>query len=103
MGCQTDIAKAIRNKVADYLLSLKDNWPVLSSEVERFFADPKATGLERHETVDGDHGRIEVRRHTVCHSVDGLTSDRRFPGDRNQVQAFAAHGALWLLREALLE
>ena len=28
MGCQRDIAQAIRNKGADYLLALKDNWPI---------------------------------------------------------------------------
>ena len=32
MGCQTDIAKAIRAKGADYLLCLKDNWPALCAE-----------------------------------------------------------------------
>ena len=31
MGCQTDIAEKIRNKQADYLLALKDNWPALAS------------------------------------------------------------------------
>ena len=39
MGCQTEIAKAIRAKGADYLLALKDNWPALAEEVERFFDD----------------------------------------------------------------
>jgi predicted transposase YbfD/YdcC len=31
-----------------------------------------------HETSDGDHGRIEVRRHSVCYDVDWLFSDRRY-------------------------
>ena len=30
------------------------------------------------ETTDADHGRIEVRRHFVCHEVDWLFSDRRY-------------------------
>jgi predicted transposase YbfD/YdcC len=81
MGCQTDIAKAIRAKGADYLLCLKDNWPALCAEVERFFTDADPTKLDCHKTTDGDHGRIEVRRHAVCHSIDWLTSDRRFPGE----------------------
>jgi predicted transposase YbfD/YdcC len=81
MGCQTDIAKAIRDKGADYLLCLKDNWPALSAEVERFFADTDPATLDRHQTTDGDHGRIEVRRHAVCHDIDWLTSHRRFPGE----------------------
>jgi predicted transposase YbfD/YdcC len=81
MGCQTDIAKAIRDKGADYLLCLKDNWPALSAEVERCFSDADLAKLDRHETIDGDHGRIEVRRHVVCHDIDWLTSERRFPGE----------------------
>jgi len=81
MGCQADIAKAIRDKGADYLLCLKDNWPALSAEVECFFSDAEPAKRDRHETTYGDHGRIEVRRHAVCHAIDWLTSDRRFPGE----------------------
>jgi predicted transposase YbfD/YdcC len=49
--------------------------------VEAFFADPPPGAVERCETVDGDHGRIEVRRHAVCHDVAWLLSDRRYPGE----------------------
>ena len=81
MGCQTKIAEAIRDKGTDYLLALKDNWLVLCAEVERFFADPKADTRTRHDTFDGGHGRVEIRRHAVCHEIDWLKSDRRFPGE----------------------
>jgi hypothetical protein len=33
------------------------------------------------ETVDLTGGRIETRRHTVCHKVDWVTSDRHYPGE----------------------
>ena len=81
MGCQSEIAKAVRERGADYLFCLKDNWPALCAEVGRFFADADPASVERHETTDGDHGRIEIRRHAVCHTIDWLTSDRRFPGE----------------------
>ena len=81
MGCQTEIATAIRGKGADYLLALKDNWPALAEEVRRYFDAAPAETLDRHETTDGDHGRIEVRRTFVSHDVGWLTSDRRFPGE----------------------
>jgi len=81
MGCQTKIAAAIRDKGADYLLALKDNWPALSAETERFFADADLQTLDTHETIDNDHGRLESRRHAVCHDVEWLISDRRFPGE----------------------
>ena len=81
MGCQTSIAKAIRGKGADYLLALKDNWPALAEEVRLYFDTAPAGALDTHETTDGDHGRIEVRRAFVSHDVGWLTSDRRFPDE----------------------
>ena len=39
----------------------------------------EAATLPIYETTDGDHGRIEVRRHQVSYDVDCLTGDRRFP------------------------
>jgi len=82
MGTQTDIAETIVAGGGDYLLSLKANWPVLLKDVEDFFADQKAEGIEPvHETTDADHGRIEQRRHFVSHHVDWLVSDRRYSGE----------------------
>jgi hypothetical protein len=42
---------------------------------------PQDAALQRSETVDGAHDRIETRQHTVCHDVDWLFSDRRYPGE----------------------
>src|SRR6185312_13536709 len=47
-------------------------------EVAALFADPKAARFEGHTSVDADHGRIETRRHLVCHDVDWLFSERRY-------------------------
>jgi predicted transposase YbfD/YdcC len=80
MGCQTKIAEAIQAKGADYLIAVKDNWPNLHGEIERYFETPPDS-LDRHVTTDGDHGRIEVRRHVVSHDVAWLSTDRRFPGE----------------------
>jgi len=80
MGTQTTIAKTILDKGADYLLALKDNWPVLAEDVRLFFDDPGKADLDSHETTDLDHGRAETRRHVVCHDIAWLTSDRRYPG-----------------------
>jgi len=81
IGCQTKIADAILAKGADYLLALKDNWPTLAAEVALYFDNVDAEKLDQHVTTDGDHGRIEVRRHLVSHEVDWLATDRRFPGE----------------------
>jgi predicted transposase YbfD/YdcC len=79
MGTQTDIAEKIGARGGDYLLALKANRPVLHRDVVAFFDAPPADMLEPpHETTDGDHGRIEQRRHVVCHDVGWLFSDRRY-------------------------
>ena len=82
MGAQTDIARAIRDGGGDYCMSLKKNWPAVHAEVEQLFTDPPDdVTFETKETVYLTAGRIETRRHTVCHKVDWMTSDRHYPGE----------------------
>ena len=81
IGCQTKIAQKILDKGADYLLSIKENWPNLHGEIERFFDETQEGPLDRFETTDGEHGRIEIRRHAVSQDVAWLITDRRFPGE----------------------
>jgi len=81
MGTQTKIAQAILDRGGDYLLTVKDNQPSLHGEIRRYLDDNAAMIQSRLETTDGDHGRIEVRRHIVSHEVGWLTTNRRFPGE----------------------
>ena len=82
MGTQTDIARAIRDGGGDYCMSLKKNWPAVHAEVEELFTHPPDdVTFQTTETVDLTAGRIETRRHTVCHKVDWMTSDRHYPGE----------------------
>ena len=81
MGTQTKIAQAILDRGGDYLLALKDNQSNLHDEVRRYLDDEAALIHGRFEMTDGDHGRVEVRRHMVSHDVDWLTTARRFPGE----------------------
>ena len=60
---------------------MKANRPATFKDVETFFADPPPGSIETCTTTDGDHGRVEVRRHAVCHDVAWLFSDRRYPGE----------------------
>jgi predicted transposase YbfD/YdcC len=85
MGCQRNIAQEILNKKADYVLALKGNQGTLREDVEVFATEQKANGFKhtkvsRHETVDGDHGRIETRTYTAIHDVDWLQERHDWPG-----------------------
>ena len=53
--------------------------------VDVFVAEQKAsdfqdTTIRRHQTVDGDHGRIETRTTTVIHDVGWLRERHKWPG-----------------------
>jgi predicted transposase YbfD/YdcC len=67
MGCQKEIAQTMTEQEADDVLALKDHPPTLSEAVTLFLNDARDTGFAAiahayHETVDGDHGRMETRR-----------------------------------------
>jgi predicted transposase YbfD/YdcC len=81
IGAQTGIAETILKRGGDYLLALKANRPATFKDVEAFFGDPPPGSIETYTTTDGEHGRVEVRRHAVCHDVAWLFSDRRYPGE----------------------
>jgi predicted transposase YbfD/YdcC len=85
MGCQREIAKAILEKKADYVLALKGNQGSLREDVELFANEQKANGfantkISQHETVDKDHGRIETRKTTVIQDVEWLQERHKWPG-----------------------
>lgn len=76
-----DIAQAVLDRDADYLLAVKTNQPTLHAEIERFFADPNAAPLDTYRDIDKGHGRIEERICRVSRQVDWLSGERRFPGE----------------------
>src|SRR6266481_2024873 len=85
MGCQRDIARKIVDKKADYIFALKGNQGTLRDDVELFATEQKArdfkdTTVTRHQTLDGDHGRIETRNVTVVHDVGWLQARHQWPG-----------------------
>jgi predicted transposase YbfD/YdcC len=75
---QPDII-AVDGNGGDYQLALKGNCPATHADVATYFDNPPAEMIEEvHVTTDADHGRIETRRHLVCHDVNWLFPDRRF-------------------------
>jgi len=68
MGCQTNIAQTIIDQGADYVLRLKGNQGTLHKDVQDLFAyaqeiDFQNVAYDFHKTVNGGHGRIEIRQH----------------------------------------
>jgi predicted transposase YbfD/YdcC len=85
MGCQREIATKIIEKEADYVLALKGNQGTLREDVELFFTEQKAReyrdcSVDRHETIEKSHGRIETRIVTAIGDLGWLQERHQWPG-----------------------
>ena len=81
MGGQKTIAKQIHEAGGDSVLALKDNHPTLCEEVERWLNTETSPGrLPQHETVEKDHGRIEIRLYSLGDEIDWLESRHEWAG-----------------------
>jgi len=91
MGCQTAIAKTIRDGEGHYLLAVKDNQPTLHEDIQATFAeaddDRRRTvdeqprpAVEVFEHTDKGHGRVETRTVSLCRNLTWLTTAERWGG-----------------------
>jgi predicted transposase YbfD/YdcC len=90
MGCQTAVAATIRARGGDYVLSLKGNQGRLHDDLQTFFADARQHAFHEvphtvAQTVDGDHGRIEVRRAWATEDLAWLPDRDRWAGLRSAI------------------
>src|SRR5262249_51016384 len=79
LGCQKDIARAIRDTGADYLLQVKGNQPILEADINAtieaaFEAD--FVGVEHDVWVNElrGHGREEEQVCLVLYNLEGLST-----------------------------
>jgi predicted transposase YbfD/YdcC len=68
MGCQTAIAKKIRENQADYILQVKNNQKTLLENIEDAFAVKKIVSIDT--TEECGHGRVEVRKCSVISDLE---------------------------------
>ncbi len=67
MGCQKEIAQAIVNLDADYVLAVKENQGHLYEDVTGLFAAAQDVNFkdvphDYYKTTDKGHGRLEIRQ-----------------------------------------
>jgi len=83
MGTQPNIAQAVRDRGADYVLAVKDNQPKLAESIRDlmagFQAQPQTTPHSFWETVEKDHGRIETRRCYAFAQLECLHNPQQWP------------------------
>lgn len=108
MGCQKKVAKEIIEADADYVLALKGNQETVHEEVKSFLdatlleqqtprpkgakLSPAAATLASLETVEKDHGRLEVRRYYQSDRLDWFA-------DRSKWEGLKSFGMIESLRE----
>ena len=81
MGCQKAMAQTIIDAGADDVLALKENHPTLCEDIQLWLDTEVACGrLTVRETVEKDHGRIEIRRHALNDRIDGLAAQPGWAG-----------------------
>ena len=85
MGTQTDIAKAIVKKEADYILALKENQKTMYNDIKLYFdeiyAEKKILTPENyHKTIEKGHGRIETRECIISQDIGWLQKGSEWEG-----------------------
>ena len=106
MGPQKKIAQQIIDGGGDYILSLKGNQGNLHEDVTQLLAWSRQIEFrdiphEFHQTVEKNHGRLEIRRHWLLDGVEHLIdahlwsglkrvglveSERRLPGQEVTIE-----------------
>lgn len=90
MGTQTDIAKALIDAEADYILALKGNQGTLHEDVREYFAYAQQKGFkniahDQASQIEKDHGRIETRTVYAIDHIAWLNERHAWPGLRSIV------------------
>ncbi len=85
MGTQKEIAAAIIEQEADYVLALKGNQTHLHEDVQWLFEQAHQSQFAQvphdfHQTIDKGHGRIEIRRCWTLSDLDYLVQKSQWKG-----------------------
>jgi predicted transposase YbfD/YdcC len=72
LGCQVEVAQAILDRQADYVLAVKGNQGTLAEDIEDLFKGAEEVvyrdvAYDHARTVNKGHGRIEIRQ---CWAID---------------------------------
>ena len=86
MGCQKKIARCIIDAKADYILQVKDNQKNLHEDLQLLFDNPPAP-VDHFQTIDADHGRIEIRRYATTDDIAWLQADHQWAGIKSITMA----------------
>jgi predicted transposase YbfD/YdcC len=78
MGCQTEIARKIKEQGGEYILAVKSNQPGLEQAIKDTCLLSKP--LDSYEQTDSGHGRIETRMCKIYDDLSHLENKSRWKG-----------------------
>jgi len=84
MGCQVEIAQAIVDADANYVLAVKGNQKSLHNSIRRYFKDHQSddfarAAMDRFDTYQRQHGREETREYFICPVPEQVVDQERWP------------------------
>jgi predicted transposase YbfD/YdcC len=80
LHAQRETAQAVLDQEASYVLALKGNQGTLYEDVRTLLDDPGLLVQDRAQTVDADHGRIEIREAHLVTDLAWLQEQHDWPG-----------------------
>lgn len=87
MGCQKEIASAIVDKQADYILAVKGNQEFLLDDVKEAFAHSQASSEDVQLSVG--HGRVEKRSCRTIQDSDWVCKSEQWKGIKTLIEITA--------------
>ena len=79
MSCQKKIVQKITDKKADYIIGLKNNQPMLYSDVSDYFYEFMKE-IPVVKTIEKGHGRIETREYRLLTDISWLEQRKEWEG-----------------------
>lgn len=86
MGCQTEIAETIVERVADYLLAVKGNQRHLQQDIKKLFTAGTYETDGYHQTRESNRGRQERRECWIIADPERLSQIRNYQVWKNLTQ-----------------
>jgi len=80
LHAQRETAQALREQGADYILARKGKQGTLYEDVRTLLDDPGLPAHDRAQTVEAEHGRIEIREAQLVTDLAWLQEQHPWPG-----------------------
>jgi len=79
LHCQRETCALIVHEGGDYCVQLKGNQGDMRADMRAFVDDQDTDYIDKYETIDADHGRIEQRSYHVYDVPQYLTDTHKWP------------------------